>query len=547
MRRLVIAIATLLTAMPVWAQVDMILVNGKIATVDDRFSIQEAIAIQESKIVSLGKTADIRKLAGPKTRVIDLQGRTVVPGLIDSHLHGIRAGLSFSTEVNWIGTPSLDEALGRITQASRTMKPGAWLVVAGGWNVQQFKEKRRPTRAEVDAAAPNNPVYVQLGYGWAVMNAAGFKALNISSETDLPAGARFERDAEGKPTGAITGAQNGIIALFDRLPKPSPDDEFEGMKKFFRELNRLGMTGFVDPGGNNLFPGDYDALFKVWREGQMSVRVAFSLNGQTPGHEFEEYQNLTRMLPMGFGDNWLKFNGIGERITWAMNNNDNPAAADKAKYYEIAKWAAERGMALTMHWSRDASVDHLLSLFESLNKEVPIKDLRWSVAHLNDASEKSLQRMKALGMGWTVQDAMYFDGENFQRQNGTEAARRAPPVNTAKRIGVPVGAGTDAHRVASYNPFTALQWFLDGKTVGGVALRGPEETPTRADALRFYTIGSAWFSRDEKGRGSLEPGKLADLSVLSKDYLTAPVEQIGTIESLLTIVGGKIVYAAPPF
>ena len=547
MRRLIIAIAVLLTAMPAWAQVDLILVNGKIATVDDRFSIQEAIAIQESKIVSLGKTADIRKLAGPKTRVIDLQGRTVVPGLIDSHLHGIRAGLSFSTEVNWIGTPSLDEALGRITQASRTMKPGAWLIVAGGWNVQQFKEQRRPTRAEVDAAAPNNPVYVQLGYGWAVMNAAGFKALNISSETDLPAGARFERDAEGKPTGAVTGAQNGIVALFDRLPKPSPDDEFEGMKKFFHELNRLGMTGFVDPGGNNLFPGDYDALFKVWREGQMSVRVAFSLNGQTPGHEFEEYQNLTRMLPMGFGDNWLKFNGIGERITWAMNNNDNPGAADKAKYDEIAKWAAERGMALTMHWSRDASVDHLLSLFESLNKEVPIKDLRWSIAHLNDASEKSLQRMKALGMGWTVQDAMYFDGENFQRQNGTEAARRAPPVNTAKRIGVPVGAGTDAHRVASYNPFTALQWFLDGKTVGGVALRGPEETPTRADALRFYTIGSAWFSRDEKNRGSLEPGKLADLSVLSKDYLTVPVEQIGTIESLLTIVGGKIVYAAPPF
>jgi predicted amidohydrolase YtcJ len=547
MRRLIIAIAVLLTAMPAWAQVDMVLVNGKIATVDDRFSIHEAIAIQESKIVSLGKTADIRKLAGPKTRVIDLQGRTVVPGLIDSHLHGIRAGLSFSTEVNWIGASSLDEALGRITQASRAMKPGAWLIVAGGWNAQQFKEKRRPTRAEVDAAAPNNPVYVQLGYGWAVMNAAGLKALNISSDTDLPAGIRFERDGEGKPTGAVTGAQNGIIALFDRLPKPSPDDEFEGMKKFFRELNRLGMTGFVDPGGNNLFPGDYDALFKVWREGQMTVRVAFNLNGQTPGHEFEEYQNLTRMLPMGFGDNWLKFNGIGERITWAMNNNDNPGAADKAKYYEIAKWAAERGMALTMHWSRDASVDHLLSLFENLNKEVPIKDLRWSIAHLNDASEKSLQRMKALGMGWTVQDAMYFDGENFQRQNGIEAARRAPPVNTAKKMGVPVGAGTDAHRVASYNPFTALQWFLDGKTVGGIALRGPEETPTRADSLRFYTIGSAWFSRDEKNRGSLEPGKLADLSVLSKDYLTVPVDQIGTIESLLTIVGGKIVYAAPPF
>src|SRR6185295_4007676 len=266
----------------------------------------------------------------------------------------------------------------------------------------------------------------------------------------------------------------------------------------------------------------------------MTVRVAFALNGQTRGSEFEEYQSLTRLLPMGFGDDVLKFNGIGERITWEMNNNDRPSTFEKDRYYQIIKWAAERGMSLTMHWNRDSSVDELLTLFEKLNKEVPITALRWSIAHLNDASEKTLQRMKALNMGWTVQDAMYFGGEQFVQQNGADAARRVPPVNTAKRIGVTVGAGTDAHRVASYNPFTALQWFLNGKTVGGVAIRGPEETSGRADALRLYTMGSAWFSRDEKKRGSLEAGKLADLSVLSKDYMTAPVDQIGGIESLLT-------------
>jgi predicted amidohydrolase YtcJ len=545
MRRLIIVTLIVLAATSAWAQsADTILINGKILTVDSNFSTQEALAVQDGKISGLGRTAEIRKLAGPGTRVIDLQGRTVIPGLIDSHLHGIRAGLSFSTEVNWIGAPSLDEALTRIRQAAPAMKPGAWLIVAGGWNVDQFKERRRPTRAEVDAAAPNNPVYIQLGYGWALMNAAGFKKLNISAETDLPTGAHFEHDAEGKPTGAITGAQSGIIALFDRLPKPSPGDEVDGMKKFFLELNRLGITGFVDPGGNNLFPSDYEALFKIWRGRQMTVRVAFALNGQTAGKEFEEYQSLTRMLPMGFGDEWLKFNGVGERITFGMYNNDNPSAEDKAKFYEIAKWAAQRDMSLTIHWTRDASVDHLLSLFENLNKEVSITNLRWSIAHLNDASEKSLQRMKALGVGWTVQDAMYFDGDGFQRQNGMEAARRAPPVNTARKIGVVVGAGTDAHRVASYNPFTALQWFIDGKTVGGVALRGPQETPTREAALRFYTIGSAWFSHDEKTRGSLEVGKFADLAVLSKDYTTVPAEQIGSIESVLTMVGGRVVYAA---
>jgi predicted amidohydrolase YtcJ len=526
---------------------DTILVNGKIVTVDAQSSIREALAIRDQRIVAVGSTVDIRKLAGPQTRLVDLQGRTVIPGLIDSHLHAIRAALSFSTEVNWIGAPTLSTALGRINDAARKMPHGAWLIVAGGWNVQQFKENRRPTQAELVQAAPDNPVYVQLGYGWAVMSPAAFKALGIASDADLPPGGKLERDAAGKLTGSVSGSQGAIIALFDRLPKPTFEQQVVGTKAFFRELNRLALTGVVDPGGNNLAPDDYQAVFRVWQLGQMTVRVAYALCGQTPGSEFEELKAWTALLPMGYGDDMLRFNGLGERITAAMNNNDRPAESDKDKYYQIAKWAAERGMSLTMHWGRDASVDQLLTIFERVNKEVPITSLRWSIAHLNDASAQSLQRMKALGAGWTVQDAMYFGGEQFLQQAGPEATRRVPPVNSASRVGVVVGAGTDAHRVASYNPFTALQWFLDGKTVSGVAIRGPEETPNRADALRFYTLGSAWFSHDEGKRGSLEAGKLADLAVLSKDYLTVPVDQVGSIESLLTMVGGKIVYAAGPY
>jgi len=531
-----------------FAQVaDTILVNARIVTVDRQFSIKEALAIRDGKIAALGRTAEVRNLAGPETRVIDLEGRTVIPGLIDSHLHAIRAALSFSTEVNWIGAGSLREALGRIQDTAHTMKPGAWLIVAGGWNVQQFKERRRPTQAELEAAAPSNPVYVQLGYGWAMLTPAAYKALGIASESDLPRNGRFEKDATGKPTGAVTGGQNAIIALFDKLPRPTFEQQVDGTKKFFRELNRLALTGVVDPGGNNLTPDDYQALFKVWRDGQMTIRVAYSLCGLTPGSELDDFKSWTKLLPMGFGDDMLRFNGLGERITAAMNNNDRPSETDKERYYQIVKWAAAQGLTLTMHWNRDASVGQLLSIFEQLNKETPIAGLRWSIAHLNDASVSSLNRMKALGVGWTVQDAMYFSGEQFQQQEGVEAARRVPPVGTAKKIGVSIGAGTDAHRVASYNPFTALQWFLDGKTVGGVAIRGPEETPSREDALRFYTTGSAWFSFDENKRGTLEPGKFADLAVLSKDYLTVPVDQVGGIESLLTMVGGKTVYAAGPF
>jgi predicted amidohydrolase YtcJ len=343
--------AFLIASTAAWSQTaDTILVNGKILTVDSQFSTREALAVRGGRIQALGTTADIRKLAGPATRTIDLQGRTVIPGLIDSHLHAIRAALSFSTEVNWIGARSLPEALGRIRDAARAMKPGAWLIVAGGWNVDQFQERRRPTQAELIAAAPDNPVYVQLGYGWAILTPAGLKALNIRTDADLPSGGKLG------PTGEVTGGQNAIIALFDRLPKPTIEQQVEGTRKFFTELNRLAMTGVVDPGGNNLLPADYQAVFQVWRQGQMTVRVAYALCSNNTGAEFEEFKNLTQLLPMGFGDDLLKFNGLGERITAAMNNNNRPSATDKEKYSQIAKWAAERGMSLTMHWANDASV-----------------------------------------------------------------------------------------------------------------------------------------------------------------------------------------------
>ncbi|HZI80492.1 MAG TPA: amidohydrolase [Vicinamibacterales bacterium] len=532
----------------VWAQAaDTVLINGKVVTVDERESVVEALAIRDGRIVATGTTAAIRKLAGSGTRTIDVQGRTVIPGLIDSHLHAIRAALSFSTEVNWIGARSLEEALGRIRKAAQTMPRGAWLIVAGGWNEQQFAERRRPTQAELEAAAPENPVYVQLGYGWAVLTDDGLRALKLASDADVPNGGRLERDASGKPTGAVTGPQAAIIALFDRLPRPTYAQQVEGTRAFFRELNRLGLTGVMDPGGNNLTPPDYAAVQEVWRRGEMTVRVAYSLNGQTSGRELEDYKSLLSLVPMRFGDGTLRFVGLGERLTEAMNNNPRPGDADKEKYYEIARWAAQRGYGLTMHWGPDATVDHLLAIFERVNKEIPIAPLRWSIAHLNDASAKTLERMKALGVGWTVQDAMYFGGEGFVKQAGPDAARRVPPVVTADRLGVRIGGGTDAHRVASYNPFTALQWFLDGKTVSGLAMRGPEEIPTRQQALRFYTKGSAWFSHDDGERGSLEVGKLADLAVLSKDYLTVPVAEVGDIESVLTMLGGRVVYAAGTF
>jgi predicted amidohydrolase YtcJ len=242
----------------------------------------------------------------------------------------------------------------------------------------------------------------------------------------------------------------------------------------------------------------------------------------------------------------LRFNGLGERITGAMYNNNAPDAAAKDKFREIIRWAAKQGLTVTIHWQEDKSVHHLLDLYDEVNKETPLAPLRWSIAHLDNTSPQTLARMKALGIGWTMQDAMYLGGDRIVAQVG-EAARSMPPLVTALRMGVHVGAGTDAHRVASYNPFVALQWMLDGKTVGGLSTRGPDETPSREDALRLYTVGSAWFCFDETRRGTLEAGKLADFAILDRDFMSVPVEQIGATASLLTVVGGKVVYAADAF
>jgi predicted amidohydrolase YtcJ len=536
-----------LCAAPALAQnADTVLLNGKIVTLEAAGTV-EALAVADGKIVATGNSDAIMRLAGPATRRIDLGGRTVIPGLIDSHMHAIRAALFYATEVNWIGTRSIPEAMDRIREKAKAARPGEWIIVAGGWTPPQFAEKRRPTQAELVAAAPDNPVYVQLFYSNVLLSPAGFAALNIARDEDVPPRGKLERDADGKLNGWIAGDNPTISGLFDRLPLPTFEQSVAGTRQFFRELNRLGLTGVSDPGGFNLTAESYRPLFQVWRDRELTVRVIYSLFAQRRGKELEDIQAMTQMLPMGFGDDWLRFNGIGENVTWGLYNNDAPTDAQKQQYYELARWAASRGMTLTQHWNNNKSVHHLLDVIERVNTEVPIAKLRWSVVHLNDATQDSLARMKALGLGWLMQNAMYFQGEAFLRERGNEAMRLTPPIKTALNMGLTVGGGTDAHRVMSYNPFVSLQWMLDGRTVGGTATRDADETPSREEALRLYTLGSTWFTHDEGRRGSLRAGKLADLAVLAQDYMTMPAGEIGTLTSLLTMVGGRIVYAAGPY
>jgi predicted amidohydrolase YtcJ len=540
-------LAALAFSAPAKAQApDTILLNGKIVTYDGAEPSQ-ALAVRDGRIAVLGRSDELRALAGPRTQVIDLGGRTVIPGLIDSHIHAIRAGLTYQTEVQWIGVRTLAQALDRIRDKATTAPKGSWLVVAGGWAPRQFAEDRAPTQAEIVAAAPEHRVYVQLLYSRVLLSPGGYEALGIAAHPALARALAIDRDREERPTGWLTGDNRTISNLFDLLPRPTLAQQVAGTRAFFRALNAAGLTGVIDPGGYNLSVPEYQALFQVWRERALTLRVRYSLCAPRRDHELEDLQRLTEVLPMGFGDDWLRFNGIGENVTWGLYNNDNPSAAQKEQLAKVLRWAVSRGLTATFHWHNNGAVHHLLEMLERVSAETPVARLRWSIAHLNDASPDSLKRMKAMGLGWLMQNAFYFRGEAFLGQRGLEAARVSPPIMSALKMGLPVGGGTDAHRVMWFSPFVSLQWMLDGKTISGAALRGPEETPSRIEALRLYTEGSAWFTFDEDARGSLAVGKLADLAVLSKDYLTVPVEEIGSITSLLTMAGGRVVYGSGPF
>jgi predicted amidohydrolase YtcJ len=527
---------------------DTVLVNGKVITLDGRSSVAPGIAIHDGRILETGTNEDVRKRADAHTKVIDLGGRTVIPGLMDSHIHALRAGLTYSVELSWIGVPSLAKGLDLIREAARTTKPDQWIKIGGGWTELQFAEKRGPTVAELAAAAPDRPVYVQRLYNTAWITPAGIKLMNLTPATEIPGGTA-EKDAGGNLTGVFTGVNRTFNFFTAKIPGPGIQDQYAGTKKYFRELNRLGMTAINDFAGGGMLPEHFNAVQQLWQKGEQTLRVIFHISGDS----LAEYKALTAFTPMSFGDDWLKFRGIGESLTRGIYDGStvglpyDPSDKDRAEFCAVAKWAAEQDLNVHQHAASDKAASLILDCFEEVNKVLPIQGLRWQIAHLENVSEATLRRMKALNVGWAVQDRLLYAGPIVAKVLGPEGSRRAPPIATALKMGLHVAAGTDSDQVAPYNPFVSLRWLLDGKMIDGTPMRGPEESPSREEALRMYSLNSAWFTFDEDIRGSLEPGKYADLAVLSEDYMTVPVEKIGELTSLLTMIGGKAVYGEGPF
>ena len=538
---------------------DLIVRNAKVTTLDDARPSAQAFAATGEKFVAVGEEADVMRFRGERTRVIDAGGRRVIPGLNDSHLHAVRGGRFYNLELRWDGVDSLARGLRMIREQAKRTPKGQWVRVIGGWSPHQFEERRMPTVTELNAAAPDTPVFVLFLYSQGLMNRAGVEALGLGPDSAPPEGGRFEFSEGG---GAILHASPKPTILYTtiaRLPQLSPEDQLNSTRHFYRELNRFGITSAVDPGGGgHAYPADYEGSRRLAREPRFPLRISSYLFAQKAGTELEDYERWTAEEKLDVDHALERLHGFvvegaGENLVSSAGDFENFMAPrpelNESMDRELAavvRVLAKRQWPIRIHATYDQSIARMLDVFEVVFRETDYR-ARWCLDHAETISPKNLARVKAMGGGIAVQDRMAFAGEVFADRYGKEAASRAPPLRAILQAGIPAGAGTDGTRVSSYNPWLCLYWMVTGRTVGRMQLASPENRLTREEALRLYTVGSAWFSGEEGVKGRIASGQLADFAILSADYLTVPEEEIRGIESVLTATGGDIVHATDAF
>ena len=535
---------------------ETIIHNAKIAT-NIVPSFAQALSIRDGKIQATGTSDEILRQRGPATTVIDAKGRTVIPGLNDSHMHPIRGGLNYNMELRWDGVPSLADALRMLKeQAARTPAP-QWVRVIGGWTEFQFAERRMPTLDEINQAAPDTPVFVLHLYDRAWLNGAALRAVGYTKDTPNPPGGEIEHDKNGNPTGLLLAKPNANI-LYSTLakgPKLSYQDQLNSTRLFMRELNRFGITSAIDAGGGfQNYPDDYAVINQLHRDGEMSLRLAYNLFTQKPKEELADFQRWTKITTPGAGDDFYRVNGAGEMLVFSaadfediLQPRPDMAPVMEAELEAVIHHLVENRWPFRLHATYDETITRALNVYEKVNREIPFQGLHWFFDHCETISDRNIERVKALGGGIALQNRMALQGEYFAERYGKQQSRRTPHIRRMLELGVPVGAGTDATRVSSYNPFLSLYWLITGTNIVGLRLFSDENRMDRSEALRLYTVGSSWFSSEEGKKGSLAVGQFADCAVLSGDYFEVPEEEIKGLESLLTIVGGRVVYAKGDF
>ncbi|RTZ47818.1 amidohydrolase [Candidimonas sp. SYP-B2681] len=536
---------------------DIVFHNGRVTTLDPSNPVATAVAIAEGKFLAVGLDNEILALAGSATRIIDLKRRSVLPGLFDNHTHMVRGGLNYNLELRWDGVRSLADALDMLRRQVAITPTPQWVRVIGGFTEHQFVEKRLPTIDEINAIAPDTPVFLLHLYDQALLNAAALRAVGYTKETPEPPGGEITRDASGNPTGLLLAKPNAMV-LYSTLakgPKLPFDYQVNSTRHFMRELNRLGITGVIDAGGGfQNYPEDYAVIQKLADEGQMTVRLAYNLFTQKPTEEKEDFLKWTKSVKYKQGTDYFRHNGAGEMLVFSAADFEDfrqprPDLAPEmeGELEEVVRILAQNKWPWRLHATYDETISRALDVFEKVNRDIPLQGINWFFDHAETISEESIDRVAALGGGIAVQHRMAYQGEHFVERYGAKAAEATPPVARMLEKGVKVSAGTDATRVASYNPWVSLAWMITGKTVGGLRLYPQRNLLDRETALRMWTENVAWFTNEENKRGRIQAGQFADFIVPSKDYFGVPEAEISFLTSHLTVVGGRIVYGDEQF
>jgi predicted amidohydrolase YtcJ len=536
---------------------DVILHRGSFTTLDPSNPTASAVAIRNGVFTAVGDDREVIRLAASSTKVIDLKGRRVLPGLIDNHLHIIRGGLNFNMELRWDGVRSLAGAMAMLRQQVAITPPPQWVRVVGGFTEHQFTEKRLPTVEELNAVAPDTPVFILHLYDRAILNAAALRAVGYTKDTPQPPGGEIVRDAKGNPTGLLLAKPNANIlyATLAKGPKLPFAYQVNSTRHFMRELNRFGVTGAIDAGGGfQSYPEDYAVIQKLSDEGQLTIRLAYNLFTQKPKGEKQDFLNWTKTSKYKQGTDYFRHNGAGEMLVFSaadfedfrVSRPDMPSEME-GELEDVVRILVQNKWPWRLHATYDETISRALDVFERVNQDTPLDGLHWFFDHAETISDQSIDRIAALGGGIAVQHRMAYQGEYFVERYGFGAAEATPPFRKIIDRGVKISAGTDATRVASYNPWVSLSWLVTGMTVGGLRLYPQRNCLDRETALRMWTENVTWFSNEQGKKGRIQVGQFADLIVPDRDFFACAESEIADITSELTMVGGRIVYGAGDF
>ncbi|MBI80097.1 MAG: hypothetical protein CMQ51_06710, partial [Gammaproteobacteria bacterium] len=516
---------------------DWILTNGQILTVDSDFSTAEAMAIKDGLILGTGSSEQMLKYADTETKITDLQDQTVIPGLIDNHMHFVRATKHWYRFVRWDGIKSREQALNMVKERARQLPEGEWLMVMGGFIFEQFQDNSDIfSIEELDEVLPNRPLYIQEGYGRAFVNTAALSAVGILNDAMERPG--LIRNDQGILTGELRGRQ-GYGLVDSQIPDPTEVIWDDSVKQTINSLLSMGLTTVYDVGGNTVTPAFYDSVKRIADEEELKMRVYYSLNEQNSDSNnaediMREMQNNT---PDMEGLKFAQF-GYGETVYRPMRANPFVVSEDDKEHFKnISITAIENGWQTNEHSSREVKISTMIDILEEVADSHPaMLDMRFTIAHTNGIQPESIDRAKALGMVFAVHSS-----RRQSSQSGFQNPASQPPAQVINDMNGIWGLGSDATTVGSPNPFHTIGWVVSGRNIAGNITQ--PFTVSREDALTAHTLTNAYILFREDDLGSLEEGKQADFVVLDRDYMTVPVEELEDLYSVMTVVEGEVVYS----